>query len=126
MLKMFSLIQLRATLFHFFLLFFLRTQEDLWENDILHCSRLWAESLLFTSQIAIIVMSSNSNVIERWYLELHSEEHCQQVEGVDPSPLLSTGGHTWSAVFGSGFPSTRDSVQQRATKMVKRLEHLTY
>lgn len=70
--------------------------------------------------------NSDSNVIERWYLELHSEEPYQQVEGVDPSPLLSAGGHTWSAVFGSGFPSTRDSVQQRATKMIKRLEHLTY
>lgn len=34
--------------------------------------------------------NSNSNVIERWYLELHTEEHSQQVKGVDPSPLLST------------------------------------
>lgn len=34
--------------------------------------------------------------------------------------------HTCSAVFGSGFPSTRDSVQKRATQMIKRLKHLTY
>lgn len=89
MLKMCSFLQPRATLLHFFLQFCLRKQGDLWERDIPHCSGVWVVLIFhFTNCNNSMSSNSNGNLIERWYLELYSEEHCQQVEGVHPSPLL--------------------------------------
>ena len=40
---------------------------------------------------------------------LHQAEHCQEVRGSNPSPLLSTGEMQLTTDPGSGLPSTRET-----------------
>lgn len=62
--------------------------------------------------------NSNSNIIERWSCT-------QRSTAVDPSPLLSNTITPGVECLVLG-PPVQDTVQKRATKMIKRLEHLTY
>lgn len=62
---------------------------------------------------------------------LHQEKRCQQAKGGDYFPLPSTGATTFRVLcplLGSSVQDREilEQVQQRPTKMISELEHLTY
>jgi len=62
----------------------------------------------------------------------HGLRYCQQVEGSDPSPLLSPGEthhEHWAQVWGPQYTRDREIsqyTQTRANEALKRQEHVTY
>lgn len=57
---------------------------------------------------------------------LHQKRHDQQVKGDDSPPLFCSCETTWSTVSSSVAPSIIKQVQRRATKIIRRMEHLSY
>lgn len=61
------------------------------------------------------------------------EEICQQIEGIDPAPLLSTGeaipGKYWVQFCTSHYKrhiELLEGIQQRDTKVIRGLQHITF
>lgn len=69
--------------------------------------------------------------MNQYYLWLHWKEHSWQVEGGDPSLILSLVRHIWNAASCFGHPSTRQMDTywrkfKKVTKVIKGLDHLAY